>query len=87
MSVNQKKRNYAIIFSAILVTSAIGLSIFGLLTTEAYSHELTSFESYESLYNFLKNQQKRNGEYYYPFDETLRMTDSTISMNELSGDS
>ncbi len=87
MSVTPKKRNYAIFFSAILVTSAIGLSMIGLLTTEAYSHELTSFESYESLYNFLKNQQKRNGEYYYPFDETLRMTDSTISMNELSGDS
>ena len=87
MSVNQKKRNYAIIFSAILVTSAIGLSIFGLLTTEAYSYELTTFESYESLYNFLKNQQKQNGDYYYPFGETLRMTDSTTLMNELSGDS
>ena len=87
MSNTKKNRNYALILSTILIISAIGLSMIGLLSTEAYSYELSSFNSYETLYTFLKNQQTQNQEYYYPTDTTLRMTESTTSMNELSGDS
>jgi inhibitor of cysteine peptidase len=87
MSNTKKNRNYAFIFSMILIIATIGWSMIGLFSTEAYSYELSSFNSYETLYTFLKNQQTQYQAYYYPTDTTRQMTESTNSMNKLSGES
>ena len=86
MNREQKNHSKAIIFSSIIVLSVIGIGIIGLLSPEGYSYELSSFDSYDSFITFLQKQQTQK-DHYYSSEPSLRMMESTDSMQLASGDS
>mgnify|MGYP006288348797 CR=1 FL=1 len=79
---NKKKvSSHTLVFLSILVVvSLLGLGLISFFTPEAYSYELSNFESYDELYTFLKKQGSDDSA-YYAYDGFSRILSSSDSLN------
>lgn len=86
MSIQKTSNKKILILTGIIALSLVGISLFSFFTPEVYSNELSTFESYESFFEFLKEQTSSTQGYYGAPELGLARFESTDAMNTLSGD-
>jgi inhibitor of cysteine peptidase len=77
MDIKKISRKKMTIFSTIIISSIILISVLTVLTPKTYSQEISSFVSYEDFFNYLKEQGINDQSNYYLFSTTPRMMEST----------
>ncbi|MDG6219631.1 MAG: beta-propeller domain-containing protein, partial [Candidatus Thermoplasmatota archaeon] len=83
MTMKKASKKKIAIISSIVIISLILVSVLTVLTPRTYSHELSSFSSYNEFYEFLKEQGINDQQYLYSFNTMPRMMEAADSSNNL----